>query len=131
MKSNHKKWNKFGLYALLGLVVITLGTGSVNSQPATQGEWSYSKLLEEVRKKPAGVSRISISSDLTFAEVTISGGIDDKKKVRVKLQNDPNFIRTVTENNIEIDVAPRRADGELSQTFRSLILLFVSLFFRI
>ncbi len=131
MKSNNKKWNKFGLYALLGIVVITLTINPVDSQPLTQREWSYSKLLEEVRKKPAGVSRITLSPDRTFAEVTISGGIDDKKKVRVNLQNDPNFIRVVTENNIEIDVAPRRTDGELSQTFRSLILLFVSLFFRI
>jgi cell division protease FtsH len=129
VKSNHKKWNKFGLYALLGLVVITLGTGSVNSQPATQGEWSYSKLLEEVRKKPAGVSRITISPDRTFAVVTVSGGSEDKKKVRVRLEKDPNFIRTVTENNIEIDVAPRRTEGGSFQTFNSLIVLLIGLFF--
>jgi cell division protease FtsH len=129
VKSNHKKWNKFGLYTLLGLVVITLGTSSVNSQPATQGEWSYSKLLEEVRKKPAGVSRITLSPDRSFAVVTVSGGSEDKKKVRVKLSNDPNFIRTVTENNIEIDVAPHRTEGGSFQTLNSLILLLIGLFF--
>ena len=128
MKSKNKKWKGFGWYALLGLVVITLATNSVASQPATQAEWSYSKLLEEVRKKPAGVSRISISSDRTFAEVTVAGGSEGNKKVRVKLPNDPNFIRTMTENNIEIDVAPRRTDGALSQTLSSLFLLLVSLF---
>jgi cell division protease FtsH len=129
VKSNHKKWNKFGLYALVGLVVITLGTNSVNSQPAPQGEWSYSKLLEEVRKKPAGVSKITISPDRTFAVVTVAGGSEDKKKVRVKLSNDPNFIRTVTENNIEVDVAPRRTEGGSFQTLNSLILLLIGLFF--
>jgi cell division protease FtsH len=129
VQSNHKKWHKFGLYTLLGLVVITLGTSSVNSQPAPQGEWSYSKLLEEVRKKPAGVSRITISPDRTFAVVTVSGGSEDKKKVRVKLSNDPNFIRTVTENNIEIDVAPRRTEGGSFQALNSLILLLIGLFF--
>ncbi|PZV13003.1 MAG: hypothetical protein DCF20_16670 [Pseudanabaena sp.] len=123
MKSKNKKWRGFGWYALLGLVVITLATNSVASQPATQAEWSYSKLLEEVRKKPAGVSRIRISSDRTSAEVTVAGGSEDNKKVRVKLPNDPNFIRTMTENNIEIDVAPRQTDSGLVQTLRGLVWL--------
>jgi cell division protease FtsH len=129
VKSNHKKWHKFGLYALLGLVVITLGTGSVNSQPASQGEWSYSKLLEEIRKKPAGVSRITLSPDRTFAVVTVSGGSEDKKKVRVKLSNDPNFLKAVRDNNIELDVASRRTEGGSFQTLNSLILLLIGLFF--
>jgi cell division protease FtsH len=128
VKSNHKKWHKFGLYTLLGLVVITLGTSSVNSQPSPQGEWSYSKLLEEIKKKPAGVSRITISPDRTFAVVTVSGGSEDKKKIRVKLSNDPNFLRTVTDNNIEIDVAPRRTEYRSSQTLNSLIWLLIGLF---
>jgi cell division protease FtsH len=128
VKSNYKKWHKFGLYTLLGLVVITLGTSSVNSQPAQQGEWSYSKLLEEIKKKPAGVSRITLSPDRTFAVVTVSGGSEDKKKVRVKLTNDPNFLRTVTDNNIEIDVAPRRTEYRSSQTLNSLIWLLIGLF---
>ena len=116
------------MFALVGLVIITLGTSPVASQPATQGEWSYSKLLQEVRKKPAGVLRITISPDRTFAVVTISGGSEDKKKVRVNLPNDPDFIKAVTENNIDIDVAPRRIDGGFVQTLRGLILLLVGLF---
>ena len=129
MKSNNQKWNNFGLSALVGLVVITLGTSSVDSQPTPQGKWSYSKLLEEVRKKPAGVSRITLSPDRTFAVVTISGGSEDNKKVRVNLPNDPNFLRVVSDNKIEIDVAPPRTDGTLVQTLRGLILLLVSPFF--
>ncbi len=129
MKSNNQKWNNFGLSALVGLVVITLGTSSVDSQPTPQGKWSYSKLLEEVRKKPAGVSRITLSPDRTFAVVTISGGSEDNKKVRVNLPNDPNFLRVVSDNKIEIDVAPPRTDSTLVQTLRGLILLLVSPFF--
>jgi cell division protease FtsH len=129
VKSNHKKWNKFGLYALLGLVVITLGTSSVNSQPAPQGEWSYSKLLEEIKKKPAGVSRITLSPDRTFVVVTVSGGSEDKKKVRVKLSNDPNFLKAVRDNNIELDVASRRTEGGSFQALNSLIVLLIGLFF--
>ena len=129
MKSNNQKWNNFGLSALVGLVVITLGTSSVDSQPTPQGKWSYSKLLEEVRKKPAGVSRITLSPDRTFAVVTVSGGSEDNKKVRVNLPNDPNFLRVVSDNKIEIDVAPPRTDGTLVQTLRGLILLLVSPFF--
>jgi cell division protease FtsH len=130
--NNNKKWKNFGLYALLGIVVITLGTTLLDSQPATQGEWRYSKLIEEVRKKPAGVSRITLSPDRSFAEVTVPGGPEGKKKVRVNLPNDPEFTKTVRENNIELDVAPRRTDGALVQTLSSLILpilLLVGLFF--
>ena len=130
--NNNKKWKNFGLYALLGIVVITLGTTLLDSQPATQGEWRYSKLIEEVRKKPAGVSRITLSPDRSFAEVTVPGGPEGKKKVRVNLPNEPEFTKTVRENNIELDVAPRRTDGALVQTLSSLILpilLLVGLFF--
>ena len=130
--NNNKKWKNFGLYALLGIVVITLGTTLLDSQPATQGEWRYSKLIEEVRKKPAGVSRITLSPDRSFAEETVPGGPEGKKKVRVNLPNDPEFTQTVRENNIELDVAPRRTDGALVQTLSSLILpilLLVGLFF--
>ncbi len=129
--NNNKKWKNFGLYALLGIVVITLGTALIDSQPAPQSEWRYSQLIEEVRKKPAGVSRITLSSDRTFAEVTIPGP-EGKRKVRVNLPNDPEFTKTVRENNIELDVAPRRTDGALMQTLSSLvlpILLLVGLFF--
>lgn len=130
--NNNKKWKNFGLYALLGIVVITLGTTLLDSQPPTQGEWRYSKLLEEIRKKPAGVSRITLSPDRTFAEVTVPGSPEGKKKVRVNLPNDPEFGKVVQENKIELDVAPRRTDGALVQTLSSLILpilLLVGLFF--
>ncbi|MEI6427212.1 MAG: ATP-dependent zinc metalloprotease FtsH [Pseudanabaena sp. ELA607] len=130
--NNKGKWKNIGLYALLGIVVITLGTTLLESQPTTQGEWRYSKLMEEVRKKPPGVSRITLSPDRTFAEVSVPGGPTGKQRVRVNLPNDPSFVPTVRENKIELDVAARRNDGALVQTLSSLvlpILLLVGLFF--
>ncbi|CAN1208642.1 ATP-dependent zinc metalloprotease FtsH [Tumidithrix helvetica PCC 7403] len=127
---DNKKWKSFGLYALLLIVVITLGAALLDSQPQPQGEWRYSKLIAEVKKTPPGVSRVTFSTDRSWAEVTVpnSGG----KKVRVNLPNDPTFSETLSTNNIEFDVAPRRNDGALFQTLSSLILpilLLVGLFF--
>jgi len=130
--NNKGKWKNIGLYALLGIVVITLGATLLESQPTTQGEWRYSKLMEEVRKKPPGVSRITLSPDRTFAEVSVPGGAEGKRRVRVNLPNDPSFVPTIRENKIELDVAVRRNDGALVQTLSSLvlpILLLVGLFF--
>ncbi len=130
--NNKGKWKNVGLYALLGIVVITLGATLLETQPTTQGEWRYSKLMEEVRKKPPGVSRITISPDRTFAEVSVPGGPEGKRRVRVNLPNDPSFVPTIRENKIELDVAVRRNDGALVQTLSSLvlpILLLVGLFF--
>ncbi|BBC24351.1 hypothetical protein [Pseudanabaena sp. ABRG5-3] len=144
---NNKKWKLFGLYALLVIDFITfcivvialvpyfLDSNLLNRQPNTQGEWNYSKLIEEIRKKPTGVSRISISSDRSFAEVTVIDGSEGKKKVHVNLPNDPDFTKTIRENNIELDVALRSTERSLLQTLSMLILpilpvlLLVSLFF--
>ncbi|NJK33950.1 MAG: ATP-dependent metallopeptidase FtsH/Yme1/Tma family protein [Oscillatoriales cyanobacterium SM2_2_1] len=130
--NNNKRWRTWGLYILIGIVVITLATTLFDNQPQTQGEWRYSKLLEEVRRKDPSVSRVTLSTDRTFAEVTVSGGAEGKKKVRVNLPNDPDFIKTLRENNIELDVAPRRNDGALTQTLTNLvipILILVGIFF--
>ncbi|AFY72374.1 ATP-dependent metalloprotease FtsH [Synechococcus sp. PCC 7502] len=130
-KNNNKKWKNIGLYALLGIVVITLGTALIDNQPQPQEQWRYSQLLDAIESKQ-GVSRITLSSDRTYAEATIPGGINGNKRVRVNLPNDPDFIKTITDNNIELDVAPRRNDGALLQTLTSFflpVLLLVGLFF--
>jgi len=131
-KDKDKKLKKFGLYALLGIVVITLGTALLDSQPQPQEQWRYSQLLEAVETKPAGVSRVTLSTDRTYAEATIPGGPTGSKKVRVNLPNDPDLIKTLTENNIELDVAARRNEGALLSTLTSFflpVLLLVGLFF--
>ncbi len=131
-KDKDKKLKKFGLYALLGIVVITLGTALLDSQPQPQEQWRYSQLLEAVETKPAGVSRVTISTDRTYAEATIPGGPTGSKKVRINLPNDPDFVTTLTSNNIEVDVAKNRNEGALISTLTSFflpVLLLVGLFF--
>ncbi len=130
-KNSNKKWKNIGLYALLGIVVITLGTALIDNQPQPQEQWRYSQLIEAIENKQ-GVSRVTLSSDRTYAEATIPGGPNGNKRVRVNLPNDPDFIKTITDNNIELDVAPRRNDGAFLQTLTSFllpILLLVGLFF--
>lgn len=130
-KNNNKKWKNVGLYALLGIVVITLGTALIDNQPQPQEQWRYSQLLEAIENRQ-GVSRITLSSDRTYAEATIPGGANGNKRVRVNLPNDPDFIKTITDNGIELDVAPRRNDGAFLQTLSSFflpVLLLVGLFF--
>ncbi len=128
--NNNKKWKTIGLYAVLGIVVITLGTALLDNQPQPQEQWRYSKLIEAVEKKQ-GVSKVTLSPDRSWAEVTIPGD-QGSKRVRVNLPNDPNFIDTLTQNGVAIDVAPRRNDGALVQTLSNLVLpvlLLVGLFF--
>ncbi len=130
-KNSNKKWKNIGLYALLGIVVITLGTALIDNQPQPQEQWRYSQLIEAIESKQ-GVSRVTLSSDRTYAEATIPGGTNGNKKVRVNLPNDPDFIKTITDNGIELDVAPRRNDGAFLQTLTSFflpVLLLVGLFF--
>ena len=118
----YKKWKNFIQLALLGIVVISVASVFLERQQASQNEWQYSKLIEEVKKKPSDVSMITISSDRAYAEATVSDDYEGKKKVRVKLPNDPNFIKILTENNIEINVASRRTeDGAEEATLENVL----------
>ena len=133
-KQKNKSWKNLGLYALIGVVVITLGTIFLEGQPQVQGEWRYSRLLAEIQKKPPTISRIILSPDRTYAEVSVPDPErpEGKRRVRVNLPNDPEFVNTLRENNIEIEVSARRNDGALFQTLSSFILpvlLIVGLFF--
>jgi cell division protease FtsH len=129
----NKNWRTFGLYALLGIVAITLGTTLLDSsQTKPQEEWRYSRLLEAVKSKPPAVSRIILSPDRTSAEAVIAGGSTGSKRVRINLPNDPDFINILRENKVDLDVVPRRNDVAVWQTLSNLvlpILLLVGLFF--
>jgi cell division protease FtsH len=128
--TNNKKWKNIGLYALLIIVVVTLGTALLDNQPQPQEQWRYSRLIEAAENKE--VSKVTLSPDRSWAEVTVPGGTEGNKRVRVNLPNDPSFIDTLTKNGVAIDVAPRRNEGALLQTLSNLvlpILLLVGLFF--
>ena len=121
------------LYALLGIVAITLGATLIDSgQNKALEEWRYSRLLEAVKSKPPTVSRVIVGSDRTTAEAIIAGGATGSKKVRVYLPNDPEFVNILRENKVEFDVVNRRNDTAVWQTLSNFIfpvLILVGLFF--
>jgi cell division protease FtsH len=129
----NKNLRSFGLYALLAIVAVTLGTTLIDSsQTKPQEEWRYSRLLEAVESKPRTVSKVILNNDRSWAEAYIAGGATGNKKVRVNLPNDPDFVNILDANDVDIDVAPRRNDVAVWQTLSNLILpilLLVGLFF--
>ncbi|HAN46632.1 MAG TPA: cell division protein FtsH [Cyanobacteria bacterium UBA8156] len=130
--NNNKRWRSYALYAFLVAIVLFLGSALLEGQSPPQEEWRYSQLLDAVQNRQ-GVSRVVLSPDRTWAEVTVpSSGPEGKKRVRVNLPNDPEFVKILTEKGIEIDVAARRNDGAVVQTLSSFVLpvlLLVGLFF--
>ncbi len=124
---NNKRWRNAGLYALLFIVVIALGTAFFDKQPQSRETWRYSQFIQEVR---AGkVEKVSISADRSTAIVTPK--FDSKKKL-VTLVNDPNLINELNEQSVDIIVLPQTDEGFWFKALSSLffpVLLLVGLFF--
>ncbi len=124
---NNKKWRNTGLYALLFIVVIALGTAFFDKQPQSRETWRYSQFIQEVEK--GRVERVSLSSDRSTALVTPK--YDPNKKI-VTLVNDPDLINTLTAKGVDIAVLPQADEGFLFKALSSLffpVLLLVGLFF--
>lgn len=122
----NKRWRNAGLYALLAIVVIALGTAFFDKQPQSRETWRYSQFIQEVQK--GRVERVSLSSDRTKALVT---PLDGEKKV-VNLPNDPELIDILSKNNVDIAVLPQTDEGFWFKAASSLffpVLLLVGLFF--
>jgi cell division protease FtsH len=125
---NNKKWRNAGLYALLVIVVIALGTAFFDNSAATKTRetWKYSQFIQQVESK--GVERVRLSADRSRA-IAKSG----EKDYFVNLPpNDPTLIDTLTRNNVDIVVQPQNDDGFWFRALSSLIfpvLLLVGLFF--
>ena len=124
--NKNKKWRNAGLYALLAIVVIALGTALLDRQPEAQETWRYDELISGVRS--GQVENVKLSSDRSKAWATDSTG----KQYEVNLINDPQLIDTLRENNVEIAVRPPSDDSFWFRALSSLffpVLLFVGLFF--
>ncbi|MFN6154427.1 MAG: ATP-dependent zinc metalloprotease FtsH3 [Dolichospermum sp.] len=124
---NNKRWRNTGLYALLFIVVIALGTALFDKQPQSRETWRYSQFIQEV--KQGRVERVSLSSDRSTALVTPK--YDPNKKI-VTLVNDPDLINTLTNKGVDIAVSPQEAEGFWFKALSSLffpVLLLVGLFF--
>jgi len=123
----NKKWRNAGLYALLFIVVIALGTAFFDKQPQSRETWRYSQFIQEVEK--GRVEKVSLSSDRSTALVTPK--YDPKKKI-VTLVNDPDLINTLTAKGVDISVLPQTDEGFWFKALSSLffpVLLLVGLFF--
>ena len=124
---NNKRWRNTGLYALLFIVVIALGTAFFDKQPQSRETWRYSQFIQEV--KQGRVERVSLSSDRSTALVTPK--YDPNKKI-VTLVNDPDLINTLTNKGVDIAVLPLADEGFWFKALSSLffpVLLLVGLFF--
>lgn len=124
----NKRWRNVGLYALLAIVVIALGTTFFDQQPQAQQTAKYSEFIRAVESgKVEGT--VAISADRTEAVYT---NPDGSGKVVVNLPNDPELIDILTENNLDVRVQPQSDDGFWFRALSSLffpILLLVGLFF--
>lgn len=123
----NKRWRNTGLYALLFIVVIALGTAFFDKQPQSRETWRYSKFIQEVQQ--GRVEKVSLSADRTTALVTPK--YDPNKRI-VTLVNDPDLINTLTSKGVDISVLPQTDEGFWFKALSSLffpVLLLVGLFF--
>lgn len=124
---NNKRWRNTGLYALLFIVLIALGTAFLDKQPEARKTWRYSQFIQAVEKNR--VEKVSISPDRKQALVTPK---DETSKRLVTLVNDPDLIATLSAKGVGIDVLPQSDDGFWFKALSSLffpVLLLVGLFF--
>ena len=125
-KDNNKKWRNAGLYVLLAIVVVALGTAFLDKQPQTSESWPYSRLIDEVQNNK--VETVKISADRTQAQVIDREGTP----IKVNLPNDPQLIDILSDNGVDIAVLPQGDEGWVFRALSSLlfpILLLVGLFF--
>ncbi|MBE9230980.1 ATP-dependent zinc metalloprotease FtsH3 [Cuspidothrix issatschenkoi LEGE 03284] len=124
---NNKRWRNTGLYALLFIVVIALGTAFFDKPQNNRETWRYSQFIQEVEK--GKVDKVSLSADRSTALVTPNDGTS--KKI-VTLVNDPDLINTLTDKGVDISVLPQADEGFWFKALSSLffpVLLLVGLFF--
>jgi cell division protease FtsH len=125
-KDNNKKWRNTGLYVLLAIVVVALGTAFLDKQPQSRQTWAYSKLIDEVQS--GKVETVKITADRSKAQVIDREGTP----ILVNLPQDRDFINILSENGVDIAVLPQNDEGFWFRALSSLffpILLLVGLFF--
>ena len=123
----NKRWRNAGLYVLLGIVVLALGTAFFEKQPQSRETWRYTQFTQEVQQ--GKVERVVLSADRTRAQVTLQDG---EKKVVNLLKDDLELIDILSKNNVDIVVSPQADDSTLFRVLSSVfvpVLLLVGLFF--
>ncbi|MBA2750194.1 MAG: ATP-dependent metallopeptidase FtsH/Yme1/Tma family protein [Tatlockia sp.] len=123
----NKRWRNAGLYVLLGIVVLALGTAFFEKQPQSRETWRYTQFIQEVQQ--GKVERVVLSADRTRAQVTPQDG---EKKIVNLLKDDLELIDILSKNNVDIIVSPQADDSNLFRVLSSVfvpVLLLVGLFF--
>ncbi len=123
----NKRWRNAGLYALLAIVVIAVGTAFFDRQPPAKETWKYSQFLEEVRV--GHVQKVAITNDRTRAIVQKENG--DKVQINL-VPGDLALLKTLEEKKVDVSVYSQAEEGQLMKLASSLffpVLLLVGLFF--
>ncbi|MGK7931125.1 MAG: ATP-dependent zinc metalloprotease FtsH3 [Microcystaceae cyanobacterium] len=126
MNKNNKKWRNAGLYALLLIVVLALGSAFFDGQPATQEVLAYSDFIQQVETDQ--IHKVTLSADRTQARVI--GAIGGAPQL-VNLPPDPDLINILTTHDVDISIQPQSDDSFWFRVASSLflpILLLVGLF---
>ena len=123
-----KRWRNAGLYVLLVIVMIAIGTAFLDRPgPAnTPRTLRYSDFVEAVQANE--VSRVLISPDRGTAQVVESDG----RRAVVNLAPDKDLLKLLTDHDVDIAVQPSREPAAWQQAVGSLIfplLLLGGLFF--
>jgi len=124
----NKRWRNVGLYILLVVVIIAVGTAFLDRPNAPQATRSlrYSDFIEAVEDNQ--VSRVLISPDRGTAQVVESDG----RRAEVTLAPDKDLFSLLAEHDVDISVQPARQAGAWQQALGSLavpLLLLGGLFF--
>ena len=123
-----KRWRNAGLYVLLVIVFIALGTAFLDRPNPTNAPRTlrYSDFVEAVQQNE--VSRVLIAPDRGTAQVVENDG----QRAQVNLAPDKDLLKLLTEHNVDIAVQPARQPAAWQQAIGSLIfplLLLGGLFF--
>ncbi len=124
----NKRWRNIGLYVLIVVVVIFVGSAFFDKPSPTKASRTlrYSDFIEAVQDKQ--VSRVLISPDKGTAQIVESDG----NRALVNLAPDQELLQLLTDNEVDIAVQPTTQAKPLQQAASSLIfpiLLLGGLFF--
>jgi cell division protease FtsH len=124
-----KRWRNAGLYVLLVVVLIAVGTAFVDGSNRTATPTRtlrYSDFVEAVQANE--VSRVLLSPDTGTALVVESDG----QRANVNLAPDKDLLKLLNDHNVDIAVQPSREAAPWQQAIGSLLfplLLLGGLFF--
>ena len=124
----NKRWRNAGLYVLLVIVMIAVGTAFLDRPDPANAPRTlrYSDFVEAVQANE--VSRVLIAPDRGTAQVVENDG----RRAVVNLAPDKDLLRLLTDHNVDIAVQPSREPAAWQSAIGSLIfplLLLGGLFF--